>query len=186
MTEKEIKKLLKERSQQAIRETEKTFGRYLHGIGMNILANEEDVQEVLNDVYTAIWNNIPPNDPESLKAYLARLVKNCSLDMLRKRNADKRGKGEYALALDELAECLRSPDSPEDEAESTLLKETIVRFLDTRKRDERVMFVKRYWYFYSISEIALQMKKSESNVKTTLMRLRNALKEKLEKEGFDI
>ena len=186
MQDNELLKMYFDRNEQAISETAEQYGRYCMYIADNILQNRQDSEECVNDAYVTLWNTIPPQKPQSLKAYLARLVKNCSLDMLRKRNADKRGKGEYALALDELAECLRSPDSPEDEAESTLLKETIVRFLDTRKRDERVMFVKRYWYFYSISEIALQMKKSESNVKTTLMRLRNALKEKLEKEGFDI
>lgn len=186
MNDKKLKELFFNRDEEALRQTDILYGSYCRYIAMNILKNEQDCEEAVNDAYIRLWDTVPPNEPQSIKAYLARVVKNTALDMARKRHADKRGGGEYALALEELTECTSGSGSPEDDIEGTILKESIERFLKKQKADARIIFIKRYWYFCSISEIANELGKTGSSVKVTLMRLRQALKKQLEQEGFDI
>ena len=110
MTDEKSVELYWERSEEAIKETDKQYGRYFHYIAKEILQDEEDAKEIVNDTYLKAWNSIPPERPNPLKAFLGRITRQLSLNRLEQNKAQKRGGGQYLLALDELAECLPSKD----------------------------------------------------------------------------
>lgn len=172
------------RSEEAITASEAKYGRYLYTVSYNVLRSEEDAEECVNDGFLRAWNAIPPMRPDSLKAYLAKIVRNLSLNRLESENAKKRGGNETAAALEELEECIADRKDVESEVEGKFLTESINAFLGTLPEKYRIVFMQRYFYMYSVNVIAEKNGYSVSNVKSLLFRARNRLKEYLEKEGF--
>ena len=70
MEDSQIIQLFNERSEQAIVELSKKYGRLCSKIAINIVKSESDVEECVNDAYLSIWNTIPPTIPKSLTAYV--------------------------------------------------------------------------------------------------------------------
>ena len=185
MTDEMIVDLYFERNEKAIEETDKAYGRYFYRIAYGILSDEGDSKEIVNDTYMKAWNTIPPERPVALKAFLARITRQLSINRLEHNNVQKRGGGQYFLAIDELKECV--PDNnPIDAAESVALQGTLNKFLRSLSPDARRVFIRRYWHTHSVSEIAKDLRMSESKVKSMLMRTRGKLRKHLEKEGFNV
>ena len=185
MTDEMIVDMFWNRSEKAIEETDKAYGRYFHYIAFGILKSDEDSKEIVNDTYLKAWNNIPPERPNNLKAFLGRITRQLSLNKLEKRMAQKRGMGEYALALDELSKII--PDEREAEAhELAELKIAINSFLRSLPIEQRRVFIRRYWHMNSISEISMAFSMSESKVKSMLFRTREKLRKYLIKEGIKL
>lgn len=185
MDDKQIVALYFERNESAIAETDKKYRSLCMKLSGNILSNSSDSEEVLSDAYMKLWNSIPPLNPENLGAYIAKTVRNLSLNRLKSENAQKRGSAEKRLSFDELDECTPAFISTEDSVQMSLLSKSISDFLYTQKSVARNIFVRRYFYCDSIDDIAKSFGFSESKVKSTLMRTRNKLKEHLEKEGYN-
>lgn len=185
MTDEMIVGLYFERNEKAIEETDRAYGRYFYRIAYGILSDEGDSKEIVNDTYMKAWNTIPPERPTLLKAFLARITRQLSINRLEHNNAQKRGGGQYFLALEELKECV-SDNDPTDAVESVALQEALNRFLRSLSPDVRRVFIRRYWHIHSVSEIARELRMSESKVKSMLMRTREKLKKHLEKEGFNV
>lgn len=173
-----------ERSEQAISETQNKYGHYCLSIARNILPTREDAQESVNDTYLAAWNAMPPNRPSVLSTFLGKLTRRISIDRWRILSADKRGGGNTALALEELAECIPGGSDPEAEVETKELASTIGSFLDTLSSTERQIFLMRYFDLTNIQNISSKFNMSPSKVKSMLFRIRNKLREHLEKEGY--
>jgi len=184
MQDKDIVALYWERNEQAIKETEKTYGRYLLKIAYNILSNTEDSKETVNDTYVKAWHSIPPQKPTVLSTYLGKLTRELSIDRIRTRTRQKRGGSQYLLSLEELNEVVSSEDDTADTCELHLLAKSIGDFLLTLSPDTRHIFVGRYYFLDSVRDIAAYCHKSEATVKTTLHRTRTALKAYLQKEGL--
>ncbi|MCH4153490.1 MAG: sigma-70 family RNA polymerase sigma factor [Mageeibacillus sp.] len=189
MDDESIIELFFARSEDAITESKSSYGRLLCTIAVNILHSTEDAQECENDTYFHAWNTIPPQRPDSLCSFLARITRNLSLDMYDRRNAVKRGQGSTGLLTDELEECI--PDrtdtecsAVEESAESELLTGLINTFLGTLRRDSRVIFMRRYWFGDSVADVAANTGYSVSKVKMSLKRSRDELRSYLGKEGF--
>jgi RNA polymerase sigma factor (sigma-70 family) len=180
--DEKIVDLFWERSESAIIETEKKYGQYCKTIAINILGNSEDAKECENDAYHALWNTIPPNRPSVLKAYLGRILRNIAIDKYDYNTAQKRN-SKFDLILSELEECIVSPANVELQYEQGEIAKRISEFLWTIDKENRIVFVRRYWYSDSIASIAAQFGMSESKVKSMLFRMRNRLKIYLEKEG---
>ncbi len=192
MQDKQIIELYQDRNDRAILETKISYGSYLLTIAFNILSSSEDAEEVENDTYLHTWNVIPPQVPLNFKVFLARITRNLSLDMYRKKHAEKRGGAGCDMLLSELAEVLpelslgvddSTPDKALDRKEIT---RAINSFLEDLEKNKRVMFVKRYFYGASIADIANDLGLSEQNVATSLFRLRAALKDHLIKNDIII
>lgn len=181
MTDEDIVGLFWERSEDAIAETEKLYGNYFFYIANGILHSEEDAKEIVNDTYLKAWNTIPPERPNPLGAFLGRITRQLSINRLEQNTAKKRGGGQYTMAIDELAETLA--DGSEDYATADL-SDSINRFLRKLPTVRRRVFIMRYWYMRSVSDIAASYGMSEGKVASMLFRLRNKLKEQLLKEGF--
>ena len=114
MDDKQILDLYWERSEAAISETSKKYGKYCRYIASNILHNDEDSEECVNDTYLRAWNSIPPNRPSVLKTFLGKITRNLSLDRYELLNAKKRKGGQMSLIFDEIQECIPSLDSTEN------------------------------------------------------------------------
>ncbi len=186
MEDKQIVDLYFERSEDALTETQKKYGRYVNHIAYNILTSTEDAKECVNSAYYRVWNAIPPAKPANLGTYLGKIVRNVALDMYDKYSAKKRGAGQMELVLEELKECISLSKPVEKIVDEIILKEVLNRFLGELSKQARVVFVKRYWYLSSVKEIARECGMSESNVKMTLLRTREKLKKYLDNEEITL
>ena len=185
MEDEAIIELLFARSERAVAELDAKYGPLLRSLALRLLADEEDAAECVSDAYFAAWKAIPPERPESLAAWLCRVVRNGAVSVLRKRGALRRGGGP-CLPLDELAESLAAPGSVSDELEAKELAEGIRRFLETLPRENRIIFLRRYWFEDSIREISERCGLSEGAVRLRLMRLRRRLRDWLKSQEADI
>ena len=183
MDDSKIIELFFERSQQAIVELSQKYGSVCKKTANNILNNDLDSEECVNDAYLAVWNNIPPQRPDSLISYLCRIVHNLALKKYRQNTAQKRN-SIYDVALEELEDCLACETSVEDEADADELADKINAFLATLDKESRMMFVRRYWHSDSIEDIAGMFNTSRHYVSVRLSRTRSKLKEYLSKEGI--
>ena len=186
MEDRDIIGLFRKRSEDAINETAKKYGKYCHYIAYNILYNEQDSEECVNDTYLNAWDNIPPHNPDKLSAYLGKITRNLALNKWDYHNASKRGKGQFLLVLEELQECISSADSTEKIVDELHFANTLNSFLSSLPKQKRIVFLRRYWYMSSIKEICADFGMSESKVKMMLMRLRNDFRVYLEKEGISV
>ena len=184
MEDEKIVALYWSRDEQAINETQKKYERYLMKIAYNVLSNLDDSMESVNDTYLAAWNSIPPHCPSVLSTYLGKLTRRTSIDIFRKRNREKRQGAEYAISLNELADCIPDPNTPEDMADVRLLAEAINAYLRTLSEDARNTFVGRYYFLDSLKDVASYCGMSESKAKSVLYRTRCGLREYLLREGF--
>lgn len=186
MKDEEIIKLYFARNESAIAETERKYDAYLLKVAYNILSDLEDSREKVNDTYFRTWNIIPPNKPLKFSAFLAKITRELSIDLYRKKHSRKRFSGEYELAYDEIGDFISDTKSPEKETEALILSEFINNFIINLSEQQRNIFVCRYFYFDSLSDIAQYYDITVPKVKTTLYRLRQSLKAYLEEEGFSI
>ena len=164
------------RNEQAISETDAKYGKMLYRLAERILHSPSDSEETLNDSYLAAWNSMPDNRPDHLGGYMAKIIRNLSLNRYEKSKAEKRG-GNATLC--ELSDCIPSPSDPVEEYENAELQRVIERFLSMLDREKRVVFVKRYFFSESLSEIAEETGISEPKLKSMLHRLRQKLRDAL-------
>lgn len=186
MEDKDIIRLYFERSEDAISETALKYSGLLSRIAYGILRSREDAEECVNDTYMKAWNSIPPGNPKRLSAFLGKITRNLSLNRYEQMTALKRGGGSRELALEELEECVPAPGNVQSEAEDAELAELINSFLDRCTKESRIIFMRRYWYFCTVSEIAEDMHLGESKVKMSLHRTRKKLKQFLERKGVTL
>lgn len=182
MDDASIKKLFINRDERAVSELKMKYEKLCMYIAGNILSQREDAEECVNSAYFDIWNKIPPEDPDDLKTYLCRIVKNKAIDKLKYNSADKRNAA-FSVSLDELAECI--PDRSISSMPSEKLAEGISRFLRTQDERNRKLFVRRYWYGDDLAKIARSFGMNEKTAATCLYRTRQKLKVFLKKEGYD-
>jgi len=182
MEDKRILSLLWERAENAIIALSAAFGKRLQHTAMNILGNHHDAEESVNDTYLAVWNAIPPGKPDPLAPYVYRIGRNVALNHLREKTAQKRDSS-YDLSLDELAGSIAGPDLWEQLSARELGRAMDV-FLDTVSRENRVIFLRRYWFGDSVQDIAKALSLTPGAVSIRLGRTRDKLKVYLTEEGF--
>ena len=113
-----------------------------------------------------------------LLAFVCRIVRNISIDRHRMNAAMKRDTT-YDVAMSEIEYCVADPVSVEDRIEAKVLARLIENFLDTLSEENRVIFMRRYWFSDSYADIAAQTGLSEKNVSVRLTRTRKQLREYL-------
>ena len=182
MEDKRIIQLLWDRTELALEILAQKFGRRLLTTARNILGNLQDAEESVSDTYWAVWNSIPPKNPDPLAGFVFKTGRNLALKRYRANSAQKR-RGDYDLSLDELAGCIPAP-ALEETVEARDLGRAIDAFLDTLPRNSRVIFLRRYWFGDSVKNIARQLGISANTVSVRLSRTRSALREHLIKEGY--
>jgi len=183
MDDKQIVDLYWERSESAIKETQRKYGKYCHSIAYAILYSSEDAEECVNDTLLRAWGAIPPAKPSRLSTFLGKITRNLALDRYDKNTAQKR-LGPVELVLDELSECIPDADSSLDPIDKIALGDAINAFLAGLPQKTRQIFLRRYWFLSPVRDIARDTDMSESAVKASLMRTRESFKAYLEKEGI--
>lgn len=185
MEDKEIVALYHKRDERAVSETSRKYGKYLATVARNVLGNSTETQDCVNDTYMRAWDSMPPHAPNVLSAFLAGITRRLSIDVWRKNHAAKRGGSQFALSLDELSECAGN-GSAEESAELSELSAAISRFLWAQPKKTRIAFTARYFFMDSLKDTARLCGMSEGNMKSLLFRTRQALRDFLLREGFEL
>ncbi len=173
-----------ERSEQGIRELDNKYGKICHTLSYNIVSSRQDAEECVNDAYLGAWNAIPPAHPNPLLAYICKIVRNISLKIYYRKEAAKRS-SHYTIAMEEIEACITDQNTVEAEIEARELARIIESFLDTLTVKNRVIFMRRYWFFDSCKDIAELVGLTEKNISVRLTRIRQKMKEYLaEREVF--
>lgn len=186
MNDFEIVELYFKRDENAITETRDKYGRYLESISYNILRDFGEAEECTSDAYMRTWEAIPPKRPILLGAFIGKIVRNISVNRYLFKRSEKRGGSLTDVVLDELSEIVSDSDTEVELDERIELRDALNSFLSALPYRTRVIFVRRYWYSMSISDIARVAELSENNVKVILSRSREKLKKHLKDKGVVI
>lgn len=182
MEDSRIIDLLNRRDEKAITALNERFGGLITSLASNLLADRRDVEECLSAVMFRLWSSIPPAEPENLTAYVAKTARNEALS--RCRELDAKRNSAALVPLSELADCLYSGGSVEENAEANELRKAVNRFLEGLDFEDRRVFLRRYWFFDPVNAIAERYGLSERRVTTIIQRTRRALRRYLIKEEF--
>ena len=181
MDDSKIIELFFARDEDAIGAVDTKYGRLCHDLSRRILADERDAQECVSDAYLGLWNTIPPRRPNPLLAFLCKLVRNISVTRYHYNTAAKRS-SRYEVTLEELENTLAAPETPETVLERKELTQLLETFLSGLSRQDRVIFLRRYWFADSYAEIANRTGLREGTVSVRLTRLRKKLRHFLEEK----
>ena len=185
MEDAKIIELFLARSEKAILKLADKYGTVCARISKNILNNASDAEECVNDTYLAVWNTIPPQRPDPLKTYVCRIVRNISIAKYHSNTALKRN-SHYDVALDELEECFAAIDTVEDEISAKELSALLDAFLENLEQETRKIFVRRYWYGDSVSDISVMFGISQNTAAVRLSRTREKLRKYLLENGVRV
>ena len=180
LSDSEIVRLYFARDERAIRETDQKYGSLCMQISMNIVDSRPDAEECVNDTYLKTWNSIPPTRPNSLCAFVCRIARNLSINRLRDLRAAKRNR-ELTVSLSELEACIPLPDEA-----AGRLPELLNGFLAELDREDRVLFLGRYWYACSVKDLARRLGITPNAASGRLNRLRNRLRAYLAEGGYTV
>ena len=186
MEDKAILDLYFARDELAITETDRKYGSYCYSVANRILCSNEDSEETVSDTYWQTWNSIPPQRPNFLKLFLAKVTRNLAFTRWRKQTAAKRGGGETELVLEELAGCIPGNEQIDDQLNAKELARVIREFLDTLPERDQTIFLQRYFFVDDIDTIAVHYGLKRTNVNMILSRTRTKLKTYLTQEGYDL
>ena len=181
MEDSQIIDLFFARDEEAIGAVDAKYGRLCRDLSRRILADDRDAQECVSDAYLGLWNAIPPQRPDPLLAFLCRLVRNISITRYHYNTAAKRS-SQYEVALEELEHTLAAPETPETVLERKELTRLLNAFLSGLSRQDRVIFLRRYWFADSYAQIAARTGLREGTVSARLTRLRKKLRQFLEEQ----
>lgn len=182
MEDNQIIELYFRRDEAALQETHSKYGAYCFRIAKNILENREDSEECVNDTWVQTWKRIPPTVPESLKAFLGKIVRDISLSRYRANHAKKRFNA-MDVMLEELENCLPSDFDMMEMLEKKQLAELINDWLGTISKDDRILFIKRYYYGESVKNLARAYGKPENYISQRMLKLRRKLRTYLQEKG---
>lgn len=185
MEDNEIIALYWKRMEQAITETDRKYGELCYHIAIHILSRREDAEECVSDTYLGAWNAMPPHRPKLLSAFISRITRNQALKKYEYLSADKRNPN-AAVSLTELTDCLSGGCSPESLLENRRIAESISAFLWKLDQDPRNIFLRRYWYFDTVGEIAQRFQCTPNKISAILYRTRKQLKAYLQQEGIEL
>ena len=178
ITDENIIELFFARSEQGIRELDTKYGKDCHNLSYHIVGSRQDAEECVNDAYLGAWNAIPPERPDPLLSYILKIVRNISLKIYWRKEAAKRS-SHYTIALDEIEPYITDSKTVEDEIEAKELARIIGEFLDMLTSENRVIFMRRYWFADSYKDITEFVGLSEKNVSVRLTRIREKMKQYL-------
>ena len=172
------------RDESAIRETQEKYGARLRQTAYRILENHGAAEECENDTYLEAWNRIPPHEPRGyFFEFLVRIIKHAAIDACRRNNRLKR-RANFCELTKEMEECLPGEEGADRNIETQELNEIITDFLKHYPEEPRGIFLRRYWFFDTVPEISRRFGCTQGKVKSTLFRMREALKKRLEREGY--
>lgn len=186
MTDQKIVELFWARSQEAVAAAEDKYWAQLYRIARNILRDSFEAEECANDALLTAWNSIPPEKPEPLSSWLFAVARNIAMNRYRVNSAAKRGAGVHDHPFDELDEILSDPQTVEETVEGRELTRLIERFLEKLSREDRFLFLGRYYFGESYAALAEKAHLSGDVCRMRMVRIRKKLKNFLGKEGVEL
>ena len=184
MEDQKIIDLFWERDPEAIRYVNSSYGTYCFSIANHILGNQLDAEECVNDTWLRVWESIPPERPNFLRAFLGKITRNLAINRFQRETAQKRGGGELPLVLEELSCCITGSSDPEASVSAKELGKCVNAFVGSLPLRDRNVFVRRYFFTESVENIAKRYSLQKNNVLVILHRTRRKLKKYLIREGF--
>ena len=172
------------RDPRAIDHSSRKYGAYLFTVAQRILQSREDSEECVNDTWLRAWNGMPPQRPDILRMFFAKITRNLAFDRYKAAGALKRGGGTCAVALEELGECIDHETDLEDQILAEALKETVGRFVAALPPREADVFTRRYFFVEAVQDIARAYGLRPNHVSTMLRRTREKLRRYLQEEGW--
>lgn len=173
-----------QRDEQAIRETDRKYRKFLLSVANNILHNLSDNEECLNDTYIGAWNAIPPARPMILQAFLASIMRRTAINRFQANNCQKRVASEFAVSLSELEDFIADKGDMEEEMETKELSRLISDFVKSLPDRQMYIFVSRYYIADPLLTISKELGCSVATVKRELAKIKTSLKKRLESEGY--
>ena len=186
LSDEQIIDLYFAREERAIAETDKKYCEYLHTVAYNILANEQDAEECLQDTYLRTWDAIPPERPSIFHAFLAKITRNLSLNRIEKANRKRRVPAEACYPMDEVQDFLPDPHDLAKDLQAATVRRIIAEYLDGTTERRLYIFISRFFYSYTVSQIAARLGCSTSTVNKELAEIKRELRACFEKEGIDV
>lgn len=167
---------LKNRNPEGLAELIRQYNSYVTSIITLILGQRgsgQDVEELVSDVFFAIWTHTDRLSPGKVKAYIGATARNTAKSFLRKNK-------ELPMDIDEIN--LPSEATPESEFLQRELESLVQEAVDCMREPDREIFIRYYYYLQTTREIGSAMNMKPGTVRIHLMRGRNALKKSLNKE----
>lgn len=186
MQDQDIIELYWARDERAIDETSSKYGNYCFSIADSILKDHGACEECISDTWLRTWNTLPPKRPAILSSYLGTITRNFAISRYRASTAFKRRGNRLSIAYEELEECISNQETPEDMVSLQELGRELSRFLRSLPQKDRCIFVRRYWYMDSIQDISRRYEMPQGTIKAKLHRIRQSLKEDLQKAGYSV
>ncbi len=186
LTDEQIIDLYFAREERAIAETDKKYSGYLHTVAYNILTNEQDVEECLQDTYLRTWNTVPPERPSVFHAFLAKITRNLSLNRYDMRKRKGRVPREAVCPMDEVQDFLPDPNGPDDDVLAHTVRRVVAKFLQDTTDRRMYIFVSRFFYSFTVSQIAKRLGCSTSTVNKELAEIKRELRDRFAKEGIGV
>lgn len=186
LSDEEIIELYFQRSESAIDETDKKYGELVFRIAYNILNDKSDSEECQNDTYLDVWKAIPPTRPRVFGAFIAKIARRISIDLYRHKARKRSVPSELVSSIDELEFCLTDGGNVLESIEVKELARALNTFLKTLSQKQQYIFISRFYFSYSVEQIAREMGSTPSSVYKALEKIKRALGEYLKKEGVDV
>lgn len=181
-----IVELYWERDERAIYETDYKYRKYLFSVAYNLLHERRDCDECLNDTYLGAWNAIPPTRPRVLKAFLTVIARRIAIKRYHGNLKKRAVPSELTVSLSELEDFIVGDEDVGADFDAERLGKVISEFVYSLPVRKQFIFMSRYYAAEPIDTIAGNLKLSRSTINKELAAIRNALKEKLESEGYII
>ena len=185
-SDEEIIEMYWQKNENAIKETDRKYGKYLFSIARNIVHDRGDCEECLNDTYIGVWNSIPPQRPNAFKAFITVIARRVCVNRYRKNAGKKKVPSGMTVALSELEDILPTAYGSNYGSDTLNLGEVISEYLGTLSKRRKYIFMSRYYMAEAIDDIAYDLGVSRSTVNKELAAIRTGLKEKLEGEGYTV
>lgn len=170
------------RSESAIDELKKKYGKLCLKLSVNITNNYQDAEECVNDALLAVWNTVPPNRPDKLISYVCRLTRNISLNRYKYNHMKKRNSN-YDLCLEELENCLFDSGGLDEALSDGDISVYINDFLAILDDTDRMIFVRRFWYMDSYETISEMSKIKAGTLRVRMSRIKEDLKKFFSEKG---
>ena len=176
MTEAKALRALKNGDTAALEWFIDRYTPYLAAIVNNIIGTGrgDDAEEIISDVFFALWQNPGRIRSGTAKSYLGRIARNKAVDFLR-------SSGEETLPLEEDAVMLSTP-GPEEAVEQVCDRFAVQEAVLAMQWPQREIFIRHYFYFQPLADIAAALDMPVNTVKTHLRRGRERLRRALEEE----
>ncbi len=177
MDDEKLVRMLKKKKDEALEALVDKYSAYVSTVVRNVVSGmlgESDVEEITADVFISVWKNTERLCADTLRAYLAAIARNISVDRLRRLH--------FTVPIDEME--IDDSSDVENSTDNKLIAEEFNSVIGEMSPRDRELLLRFYFYYQKIPQIAAEMDISESACKTGLYRARNRLKEKMVERGY--